>query len=120
MVDNPVEGEIEFYFEKSHIFRVIHVDGAVGAIVPTNRLIHMAVFSERAPVPKKMVHKVTGVVLGAAAGGILGPEVTEKREIRQGVFREIEADLVFSVETAIAIRAWLDASGSNLTLGALV
>jgi hypothetical protein len=40
MVDNPVEGEIEFYFEKSHIFRVIHVDGAIGAIAPTTRLIH--------------------------------------------------------------------------------
>jgi hypothetical protein len=49
MVEMPVEGEIEFYFEKSHLFRVIHVDGAIGAISPGNRLIHMAVFNERAP-----------------------------------------------------------------------
>ncbi len=81
MVDMPVEGEIEFYFEKSHIFRVIHVDGVVGAIAPTNKLIHMSVFSERAPVPRKMVHKVTGGSSGGIVGGIIGPEVMEKREI---------------------------------------
>ncbi|HEV7909506.1 MAG TPA: hypothetical protein VGP28_00060 [Methylocella sp.] len=95
-----IEGEIEFHFEKSHLFRVIHVDGAVGAIAPSSKLIHMSVFSERAPVPKKTVHTVTG--------GILGAEVTEKREGRQGIFREVEVDLVFSAETAIAIRTWLD------------
>jgi hypothetical protein len=38
----------------------------------------------------------------------LGPEIMEKREVRQGVFREVEADLIFSVDTAIALRAWLD------------
>lgn len=68
----------------------------------------MSVFSERAPVPKRMVHKVIGRVPGVIVGGTLGPEITEKREIRQGVFREVEADLVFSVETAIAMRDWLD------------
>jgi hypothetical protein len=37
----------------------------------------------------------------------LGREVIEKRDVRQGVFREIEADLVFSVDTAVVLRAWL-------------
>lgn len=106
MVEKPAEGEIEFYFEKSHIFRVIHVDGVVGAISPGNRLIHMSIFNERTPVPKKIVYPISGGVVGGPL--TLGPEIIEKREVRQGVFREVEADLIFSVDTAIALRAWLD------------
>jgi hypothetical protein len=105
MVDNPIESEIEFYFEKSHLFRVIYVDGAVGAISPSNQLIHMSIFNERVPVPRRIVHAVSGGVVGEPQA--LGREVIEKRDVRQGVFREIEADLVFSVDTAVVLRAWL-------------
>jgi hypothetical protein len=95
-----VDGEIEFHFEKSGLFRVIHVDGVVGSIAPGNHLIRMSVYSERAPVPQVMVHRITN--------GTLGGEVTEKRVSRSGVYREVDADLVINVDTAIAIRGWLD------------
>ena len=91
--------EVEFQFERSAFFRVIHVDGAFGGPSPTG-LIHMAVYSERPHIPKKVVHRIEG--------GALGGEVMEKRETRQGIFRELEADLVLSLETAISIRTWLD------------
>ena len=45
----PLDGEIEFHFEKSSQFPVLHVDGAIGGISPGNQLIHMSVFSERNP-----------------------------------------------------------------------
>jgi len=32
----------------------------------------------------------------------------DKREIREGIFREVEADLVVSLEVAIKLRDWLD------------
>ena len=64
MVKQLVQGEIEFYFEKSHLFPVIHVDGAIGAISPGSRLIHMSVYNERTPVPKKIVHTISGGVDG--------------------------------------------------------
>ena len=66
----------------------------------------MSIFNERAPVPKKIVHTVSSGVVGGPV--TLGPEVMEKREVRQGVFREVEADLVFSLDTAVALRTWLD------------
>lgn len=92
--------EIEFNFEKGNFFRVIHVDGAFGGISPTG-LLHMAVYNERSPVPKKIVQKVD-------ESGKLGSEIPERRNVRSGVFRELEADLVFTIETAVALRDWLD------------
>lgn len=94
------DGELEFHFEKASFFRVIHVDGAFGGVSPGNRLIHMSVYSERQPIPKKIVQKINH--------GVLGEEIPEKRIARSGIFRELEADLVMSLETATAIRVWLD------------
>ena len=93
-MEDPAADEIAFDFEKSRFFRVIHVDGAVGAISPSSAFIHMSVFSERSPVPKRMVHSLE-------AGGALGPEISEKRTVRPGTFRELEVDLVFNLETAV-------------------
>jgi hypothetical protein len=103
MVETPIKmtGELEFHFEKANAFRVIHVDGAYGGISPGNRMIHMAVFSERTPLPKLVVH--------AVADGILGVEIPEKRITKSGIFREVEADLVMSLDIAISIRDWLNA-----------
>lgn len=92
-------GELQFHFEKSKVFRVIHVDGAAGGISPGNRNIHMAVFSERAPLPRSVVHNVSA--------GVLGPEIEGRRTGKQGIFREVEADLVMSLEVAVAMRDWL-------------
>lgn len=89
-------GELEFHFEKANSFRVIHVDGAYGGISPANRMIHMAVFSERTPLPKLVVQMVQD--------GILGAEILEKRVSKPGVFREVEADLVMSLDIAISLR----------------
>src|SRR5262245_36343231 len=92
--------ELQFHFEKGSYFRVIHVDGAFGGISPGSQLLHMAVFNERQPLPKSITHQMDH--------GKLGPEIMDKREGRSGIFREVEADLVMNVDTAIAIRAWLD------------
>lgn len=105
MADNDTSvqvfsGELEFDYEKSNYFRVIHVDGAFGGVSPGSRAIHMAVYSERQPIPKKTVQTVQQ--------GVLGPEILEKRIVRSGIFREIEADLVLSLDAAIALRTWLD------------
>jgi hypothetical protein len=95
-----LDGEIEFHFEKSNFFRVVHVDGAFGGISPGTQTIHMSIFSERQPIPKKIVQKIQH--------GELGAEIPEKRVGRSGIFRELEADLVMNVEVAISLRAWLD------------
>ena len=58
----------------------------------------MSVFSERHPTPQSIQHRIT------PEGG-LGEETG--REIFDGLTRQIEAHLVFSVSAARAIRDWL-------------
>lgn len=99
-IDPRLTGELEFHFEKSSLFRVIHVDGAIGSVSPSAQTLHMAVFSERAPFPKTVVQEVDR--------GILGREMLDKRVSRNGVFREVEVDLVMTLEAAVALRSWLD------------
>src|SRR5689334_12561172 len=93
------QGELEFDFEKSNFFRVIHVDGFFGVVAPT-QFLHIAVYNERQPIPKRVFHNVKD--------GVLQPETMAKRDGRTGLFREVEADLVLSLEGAMALRAWLD------------
>ena len=67
--------ELEFDFEKSNFFRVIHVDGVFGGISPGSNLLHMAIYNERQPLPKKVFHKLDKGVLGqeiSLLGGICG------------------------------------------------
>ncbi len=93
-------GELEFDFEKSNFFRAIHVDGFFGGIAPASQLLHIAIFNERQPIPKKVFHPVKD--------GAMQPEIMEKRQVRPGLFREVEADLIVNMEVAMALRAWLD------------
>jgi len=96
-----ITGELEFHFHKSNFFRVVHVDGAFGGVSPGTGTINMAVYSERAPIPKSITH--------AVVDGIVGAENLSKRSALTGIFREVETDLVMSMEVAVVIRDWLDA-----------
>lgn len=97
--------ELGFDFIKSNFFRVISTAGAFGGIAP-NGSIHMAVYSERQALPTKIVHTVIG--------NQLGPEIMSKRQSRNAIVREVEADLVFDLNQAIAMRQWLDEKIASL------
>lgn len=92
--------EVAFDFIKSNFFRVISVDGAFGGLSPQGRSIHMALFSERRPLPQKTVHQL-------GEGGTLGDELLDRRESRSAFVREIEVDVVMDLPTALAVRKWL-------------
>ena len=89
--------EINFDYIKSNQFRVIHTDGAHGGVSPNGRLIQMAIFSERSPIPKKETFKLD-------AGKIVEKIGTEQRD---AVVREVEVELLMSIETAKAICNWM-------------
>lgn len=94
-----VPKEIEFDYIKSNFFRVVRADGAFGGLSP-NGAIHMGIYSERQPIPKKVVH--------AVQEGKLGPELLEKRDVRKSIIREMEVDVVLDITQAIGLRQWLD------------
>jgi hypothetical protein len=91
--------EIEFDFIKSNLFRVIRADGAFGGLAP-NGVVHMALYSERQPIPTKVVHTVI-------SNTQLGPEIQEKRQGRKAIVREVEVDVTMDVGQAIVLRDWL-------------
>lgn len=100
MTDDATEGTetLEFHVLKSPHFRVLHVDGAMGGLTPGG-LLHAAVYSERGAIPTL----VEAIV--APDGSVVSQEV---KASRRGVVREIDADLVMSIQTAIEFRDWLD------------
>jgi hypothetical protein len=90
--------EVEFDFIKSNFFRVIHADGAIGGLTTTG-LIHMALYNERRAIPTKVVHRIED--------GAIGAEILARRESRRAVVREVEIDVIFGIEQAVALHNWL-------------
>ncbi len=86
---------ISFDFIKSNFFRVVHVDGAWGGVGP--RGIQMALFSERAPIPKSVEYRI----------GTDGLSEEVSRDVRTAVIREVEVELTMNLQTAISINEWL-------------
>jgi hypothetical protein len=93
------KGSIPFHYIKSNFFRVVRADGAFGGITP-QAAIHVSLFSERRPIPQVVYYEIT------REGG-LGGEITERREAREGMVREVEVDAVMEEGVAVAIHKWL-------------
>lgn len=89
---------IRLHYIKGSHFRVIHTDGVIGGPSPNGRGIHMSLWSERAPIPLQVSHEIDDE-------GHVGKEV--ERVQRDGIVREVEADVVISLETAEAMIEWL-------------
>ena len=101
--DNPSKtrpSSVEFQFVKSPFFRVIHVDGIFGGITVRNN-IHIGVFNERNPIPDSLIHEIT-------PEGRIGNEISREPAPSDRIIRELEADIIISRDTAVAIRNWLD------------
>ena len=59
----------------------------------------MSFYSERAPIPKKLVHKVT-------SEGVLGNEIS--RESKAGLIREVDVEVIMDLDMARSFRDWMD------------
>jgi len=91
--------KISFDYIKSNQFRVVHVDGAHGGIAPSGHTIQMALFSERAPIPKRETYKLEASVLGDRIA----------RVERDAIIREVEIEALMDLNTAKRIVGWLEA-----------
>lgn len=95
---DPVPDKVDFHYIKSNHFRVIHADGVYGGATPRG-FIHMNFFSERTPIPQKVVQEVT-------ATGQLGQEIGT--EGKKGIVREVEVGVVINIEHARSLIRWLE------------
>ena len=94
---DQVTGSVDIHYLKANDFRVVHADGVWGGVAPRG-YITMSVFSERSPIPRKMVFDVT-------PDGQLGPETS--RDSKEGIVREVEVEVVMDVPLAKSLIEWL-------------
>jgi hypothetical protein len=84
---------LTFHFIKSSDFRVIHASGVWYGADPQQNL-RLTFYNERQPLPDK-------VVININEQGLMVNEDESKREIRDGIVREMEVDIVLSMAAAV-------------------
>jgi hypothetical protein len=89
--------KVRFFYIKGNHFRVLHVDGALGGITPRG-FLHFSVYSERPAIPQTAEHQVS-------IEGRLSEPLSQ--EGKQGIVRELDADLIMTKQTATELRDWL-------------
>ncbi len=95
---NPVEATdvLEFRYQKSPQFRIIHCDGAYGGFTPKG-LFGLSLYAERAQLPDK-------TVLNMNEQGNL----TERHEpAKRDVIRQVEATVLLSADQAETLGRWI-------------
>ncbi len=102
-----VVDELDFRYVRSPCYRVVHCDGALGAITLRGDF-HMTVYSERQAPPLRSTRRID------RDQGTVGAEVLDTAVGR--VERELEVDLMMSIQTAKELYAWLgNRLGPHLT-----
>jgi hypothetical protein len=95
-VPNPSSPEpvklVEVHLQKANLFRVIHSDG-VWCSVNIHKNIHMAFYSERYPLPKR-------IFFGTGSDGETLGELSDMRDTKKDWVREMEVDVVLSLDAA--------------------
>ncbi len=98
--DQPSEQhEVVFTYLKSNLFRVIHADGAWGGLSARGD-IHISFYNERAAIPD-----TSKIVVSEKTGAIVKPEEFQSSS---KFVREVEADVIVDLGTAISLRDWLN------------
>jgi hypothetical protein len=82
---------INFDFVKSSQFRVIHADGAFIGLTQTGLTVNF--FTERQPIPRRVVHKV-------GKDGAIGEEIMEQRVVRDAIVRDAEVSILMNMDVA--------------------
>ena len=97
---SQVPTEMTARYVKSNLDRVIHVDGVYGGPTTAGTL-WMAFFSEHQVIPESAEFTVDQDTK------LINPKPAAPRS-RQEWIREIEAELIVSLDMARSLRAWLD------------
>jgi hypothetical protein len=103
MADEETPNKVAVFFQKSNFFRVIHADGCFGAPSPRG-LLNMAFYSERLPLP-------TQTSISIIDGR---PSAEQVVDVKKGVFREVEVNVVMDIAAAGALSVWLQNQISSM------
>jgi hypothetical protein len=91
--------KVRYHLLKSNSFRTIYADGVFGGVTPRLN-ISATFFNERHPLPDQMVHAIK-------EDGTISDEIRDERITRDGIVRELEANVIMDVEFAKVLADWL-------------
>src|SRR5215470_7842480 len=94
------EAQVVFEYARDSMFRSTHADGFIGGLTP-NGQVHIAFFSERPVLPKRHVFKLN-------PDGSLGAEVPAQTGGGESITRDMQVDVLMTVQAAERLRNWLD------------
>lgn len=95
----PVYEEVPFHLRRSNFFRVVHADGVWYNYGATSGL-HLVFYSESMPIPETVYAQFKD-------GKPIGDN-PQKRVIQQGMVRELEVDVIMSLEAAYNLKVMLE------------
>ena len=98
--EERADAQIVFEYARDPLFRAAHADGFIGGLTP-NGQVHIAFFSERPTLPKRHVFRVN-------ADGSLGAEVPSEKARNEAITRDMQVDVLLSVQAAEGLKNWLD------------
>ena len=93
--DSP--DNVAFHYIKTNSFQVVHADGVWGGPTPRG-YISMSFYSERHPIPQKIVHQIT-------PQDTLGKEID--RDAKDGIVREVGVEVLIDLPMAKSLVPWL-------------
>ncbi len=91
--------KLETHFLKSSDFKTIYGSGVFGGITPQG-LININFFTERVPLPTKIVLEVD------ESTGQVGGEI--EREGKEGIVREVNCGILLDISAAKQLLTWLE------------
>ena len=94
-----LERRVAFDYIKGANFRIVRADGAIGGITPPGQ-IHFALYSERHPIPRRLVHTLDDE-------GKLSAPIKSETVSRDAIVREVEVDVFLNIEAAKGLYDWL-------------
>lgn len=89
---------VAFDYIKSQHFRVVRADGAIGGLTPAGG-IHFALYTERHPIPRRLVHQIDE----GGVGAVLPNETVSK----DAIVREMDVDVFLTIDVARSLYRWL-------------
>ena len=98
-MDTEPSGKLRIEYIKSNLFRVVHVDGAIGGTTPRLELF-INFYSERFPIPRVLTYEMS-------PEGAPAREIIEDRESKEGIIRESEVGLILDLAVATSLLQWL-------------
>jgi hypothetical protein len=98
--------KIRIEYVKSHFFRLVRADGAIGGTSPRLELF-ITFYNERFPIPRVLTYEAT-------PEGAPGEEIRSERESKEGIIREAEVGITMDLPTAKSFAFWINEKVAEL------